>query len=363
MSGPVIIAAGGTGGHMFPAVALGKELLARGQAVSLLTDDRGARYVPRELPMTLVSSGSPSGSLAVRARGLAQLARGLIQSVRLVRRVRPVAAAAFGGYACVPPALAAAWARIPLLVHEQNAVIGRANRLVARYARKVALSFGDTEALPPAARGACVVAGNPVRPGFAATVAAYVPPGAGRPVRLLVLGGSQGARVFSDLLPAALATLPSELRGRVEVVQQCRPEDLERVREAYAAGGIAAELAPFFEDVAGRMEAAHLVVARAGASTVAELLLLGRPSLLVPYPHAVDDHQRANADRLAAAGAAIAVVQGELNAERLGQLLGDTLGDPVRLRAMAAAARGLAAPDAARALADLVLELARERRR
>ena len=354
---PILIAAGGTGGHMFPALALGQALLARGRAVRVITDRRGARYVDGELPCTVVAAGSPSGHPLAKARGLAQLALGAAQSMLALTRGRPVAAATFGGYASVPAALAAAAQRVPLLVHEQNAVFGRANRLVARFAHTLALSFEATAAVPAVAAPR-LVTGNPTRPGFAAEIPVADP----ARFRLLVLGGSQGARVFSDVVPAALALLPEALRGRIELAQQCRPEDLERVRAAYAGqgGGLAVELAPFFTDVAARMAAADLVVTRSGASTVAELLALGRPSLLVPYLHAADDHQTANARALVEGGAALVLPQPEFTAERLAQHLERLMRAPVELATMAAGARALARPDAAERLADAVLALTGE---
>lgn len=355
--GPILIAAGGTGGHMFPALALGRALLARGRAVAVLTDRRGARYAEGGgLPWAVVSAGSPTGSPLARARGVAQLARGAVEALLALRRGRPAAAASFGGYASVPPALAAAARRVPLLVHEQNAVFGRANRLVARFASLLALSFEGTAAMPvlPTPR---LVLGNPTRPGFAAQL-----PAAGRDrFRVLVLGGSQGARVFGDVVPPALARLPAPQRARLELAQQCRPEDLDRVRAAYGGQGLDVELAPFFADVAARMAAADLVVTRSGASTVAELLALGRPALLVPYPHAADDHQTANAAALAAGGAALVVPQPDFTPETLAGTLERLMRDPGELAAMAAAARALARPDAAERLADAVLTLAAAR--
>ena len=219
MSGPILIAAGGTGGHMFPALALGRALVGRGQAVTLVTDLRGARYVGTELPYTIVSAGSPSGGIPEHLRGLFQLARGLMQSLLNLRHPRPVAAAAFGGYASVPAALAAAFHRVPLLVHEQNAVFGRANRLMARFAQTVALSFEPTAAVPTRPGLRQVMTGNPTRPEFAAAAAVH----RSDRFRVLVLGGSQGARIFSDVLPEAVALLPADMRDRLDLSQQCRP--------------------------------------------------------------------------------------------------------------------------------------------
>ena len=355
MSGPVVIAAGGTGGHMFPALALARALQERGRAVALVTDRRGARFIKVDLPVHLVAAGSPTGRLGSRLLGLGRLAAGLVQSLLLFRRLRPAVAACFGGYASVPPALAAAAVGRPLLLHEQNAVLGKANRLVARFAARVALSFAETAHAERATTA--TVTGNPVRPEFGMPPAAYAAPAADGPVRLLVLGGSQGARVLSDLLPEAVALLPDQLQRRLRISQQCRPEDLDRVRAAYAARAIACELAAFFADVPQRMAAAHLIVSRAGASSVAEILTVARPALLIPYAHAADDHQRANAARLAAAGAAELLLEDGLSPAVLAERLAVCLGDAARLTDMAARARRLACPDAAQRLADLVVQL------
>lgn len=355
MTRPILIAAGGTGGHMFPALALGHALVDRGRAVTLVTDRRGARYVDPGLPCTVVTAGSPSGPPWAKAKGVAQLARGFVEALLALRGARPAAAAAFGGYASVPAALAAAVQRVPLLVHEQNAVFGRANRLIARFARTLALSFEATAAVPDVA-ATRLVTGNPTRPGFGA----QAPVQAGDRFRVLVLGGSQGARVLSDVVPAAVALLPEGCRRRLELAQQCRPEDLERVRAAYAGQGLAVELATFFADVPARMAAADLVVSRSGASTVAEILALGRPSLLVPYRHAADDHQAANARALAAAGAALVLPETGLAPEQLAAALARLMQAPEELAVMAARARALARPDAAERLADAVLALAGE---
>ncbi len=359
MSGPILIAAGGTGGHMFPALALGRALALRGRAVTLLTDSRGARYVGTDLPFTVVSAGSPSGGVLATLKGLGQLALGLVQSVGALRRARPVAAASFGGYASVPAAVAAAMRRVPILVHEQNAVFGRANRLTARFARAVALSFERTAEVPARPGLRQLLTGNPTRPEFSASATGAPDANA---FRVLVLGGSQGARVFSDVVPGAVALLPADLRARLVLAQQCRPEDLERVRAAYAAMEGEVELASFFTDVPTRMAATDLLISRSGASTVAELLALGRPSLLVPYLYAADDHQTANARALAEAGAAIVVPQPELTAERLAAELMALMREPARLAMMADQARRLARPDAVERLLDAVLDLAGERR-
>ena len=243
MSGPVLIAAGGTGGHMFPALALGRELKRRGIEVAVLTDARGRRYLERRDRLPRRERRQPVRQPAGAAcAALLSLARGFAQSLPLLRGLHPVATAAFGGYACVPAALASALSRVPVLVHEQNAVFGRANRLIARFARVLALSFADTAACRRGRSGS--LPGNPVRPGFDAGSRGYEPPAEGGPIRILVMGGSQGARVFSDVVPAAVALLSPGLRARLELAQQCRPEDLERVRAAYAGIGMAPSSPP-----------------------------------------------------------------------------------------------------------------------
>ena len=359
MSRPIVIAAGGTGGHMFPATALARELVRRGRPVVIACDARGARYVGNALRRQVIRAASPSGSPAQRAAGFARLGMGFAQSLVLLRRQRPLAVAAFGGYASVPVALAARLLRIPVLVHEQNAVLGRANRLIARRAGRLALIFRETrgaEIVPQACR---VLTGNPVRAEIAALQAQeYEAPVAGGPLRLLVVGGSQGARVFSDVLPEALKMLSAVARRRLRLTQQCRPEDLERVAKAYAELDFKAEIESFFDDLPARLAAAHLVISRSGASSVAELLALGRPALLVPYRFATDDHQRANAELVADAGAAWMVGEAELDPPTLTAWLRGILEDPGQLAPMAERSRALGRPNAAAALADALASLA-----
>lgn len=351
---PVALAAGGTGGHFFPAEALAQELVARGHRVALLTDARsgGLRSAAFEGREVFVLHGAGlAGRGALRAaRAGASLAAGTVQARAILARLGAAAVVGFGGYPCVAPVLAARTVRPrpAVVLHDQNRVLGRANRALCRFADVLALGMEGTEHVPPGV--ATRVVGNPVRPAIRALAGrGYTPPGDG-PVRLLVLGGSLGARVFSDVVPAALDALPPEARARLRVVQQCRPEDLERVRAAYAGSGVAAELAPFFDDVAGHYEAAHLVVARAGASTVAEIRAVGRPAVLVPLPGSIDGHQSRNASGW---GAEV-VEQPGFTPEHVRELLGALLADGDRLAAMARDAAGHGRPDAAAELADLV---------
>jgi UDP-N-acetylglucosamine--N-acetylmuramyl-(pentapeptide) pyrophosphoryl-undecaprenol N-acetylglucosamine transferase len=361
-----VIAAGGTGGHLFPAEALAAELLARGERVALMTDARSSAFDSAAFANAerfVLRGAGLSGRGPLRAAGGAlALAAGTAQARGLLGRLGASAVVGFGGYPSVPPLLAAftmpRGARPATVLHEQNGVLGRANRLLAARSSALALSFEGTASVPASAR--VEVVGNPVRPALAELAGSGYPDLAeGGALRLLVLGGSLGARVFADVVPGAVAALPLALRGRLLVAQQCRPEDMGRVREAYEAAGVPAELSPFFPDVAGRLSTAHLVVARAGAGTVAELACAGRPSVLVPLPHAIDDHQSANARTLAAAGAAWIMPQAEFTPARLAGRLSALLADPAGLAAAAAAAAALARPDAARRLADLVLSLVR----
>ena len=357
----VVLAAGGTGGHMFPAEALAGELTARGCRVALVTDRRGRGFADR-LPAVethRISAGGLAGSgLLRRARSALELAVGLFQARGLINRLAPQVAIGFGGYASVPTMLAAHRAGLPTILHEQNAVLGRANRLLAGRATRIATSFA---AMPGATLdpGKVVVTGNPVRAAVAAVGDLPYPaldPGA--PVRLLVLGGSQGARVFSRVVPAAVALLPPRVRARLRLVQQCRPEDLEAVRAAYERLGVPAELATFFNDVPGHLAAAHLAIARAGASTVAELAAAGRPAILVPFPFAADDHQAANARCAGETGGAWPMPEPTFTAEALARRLQSLIAEPEALARAAAAARAAGRRDAAMRLADLVGTLA-----
>jgi UDP-N-acetylglucosamine--N-acetylmuramyl-(pentapeptide) pyrophosphoryl-undecaprenol N-acetylglucosamine transferase len=354
---PVVIAAGGTGGHFYPAEALAAELVARGRRIALMTDTRGAAgksAVFANHEQFVLSGGGIAGHGAFSAAiSVAGLSAGVVEARGILARLSPAVVVGFGGYPCIAPVIASRLlrARPPVILHEQNAVLGRANRALSRYATTVALSFAETANTPPGPK--LEITGNPVRQAvLAAADVPYFPPR--ETVRLLVLGGSLGARTFSDIVPAALAALPDELRARVVVSQQCRPEDLDRVRAAYVESGISAELAAFFPDVGERLASAHLGIARAGASTIAELAITGRPAILVPLPHAIDDHQSANASALARAGAAWVVPQQYLTVAELSSRIAVLVSDPDLLTAAAAAARNLAQPDAARRLANLV---------
>jgi UDP-N-acetylglucosamine--N-acetylmuramyl-(pentapeptide) pyrophosphoryl-undecaprenol N-acetylglucosamine transferase len=368
---PIVIAAGGTGGHFYPAEALAATLIERGHWVVLMTDARAV--VPKSTVFDsrnqyVLPGAGIAGRGAVRAgKAVFALAAGVARARNIMARIRPATVVAFGGYPSVPPVLATRLLRDrpPVILHEQNAVLGRANRFLSRHASVLALSFAGTSRVPPKVRR--VVTGNPVRPSVTAlSQTTYEPPAGpkhdgsilGGSIRLLILGGSLGARVFSDVVPATLAGLPDAIRVRLMVTQQCRPEDLERVRQTYAATGISAELAQFFPDVADRLSAAHLVIARAGASTVAELAIAGRPSILVPLPGAIDDHQRANAKALFDAGGAWVMPQPDFTVVALADRLASLLADPGALVQAAIHARRVARPAAAAALAHVVEQVA-----
>jgi len=358
----IVIAAGGTGGHFFPAEALAAELLARGRRIALLTDARSGGLRSEVFAghdhHVIRGAGIAGRGIARAAQAIVAIAAGTVQSRSILARLRAAAVVGFGGYPSVAPTLATRLMRHrpAVILHEQNAVLGRANRFLAGRADALALSFAGTERVPETA--ATVVTGNPVRPAIAALAeTTYAPPT--DTINLLILGGSLGARVFSDVVPPALAALPAHLRARLTVVQQCRPEDLDRVRAAYAQAGISAELAAFFPAMADRLTRAHLVIARAGASTVAELAVAGRPSILVPLPGAIDDHQSANARALADARGASVIAQPGFMPASLAERLALLLNAPDMLAHAAHAARRVACPDATVRLADLVEDLMR----
>ncbi len=351
---PIVIAAGGTGGHFFPAEALAAELLKRGHRVALMTDARSGGLASPTFSACerfVLSGAGIAGRGPIRAaKAAVALAAGTLQARAILSRLDAAVLIGFGGYPSVAPVLATRLLRRRprVLLHEQNAVLGRANRALSRFADRLALSFAATARVPAGAPVS--VTGNPVRPAIAP--AAYVAPR--DDIHLLVLGGSLGARVFSDIVPAAIAALPQDLRARIAVTQQCRTEDVERVRAAYAVANIPAVLAPFFADIPALLGAAHLVIARAGASTVAELGIVGRPSILVPLPIAIDDHQTANARALADAGGAWVMPQPSFTPSVLATRLEELLSSPALLAISAAQAASQGSADAAARLADLV---------
>ena len=357
----VVLAAGGTGGHVFPAQALAADLVGRGVRLALITDRRGDAVGG---PLTGIeshcirASGVAGKGFAERLFSAPNLAFGTFQARRLLRRMRPAVVVGFGGYASVPTMLAAGFGGYPTVIHEQNAILGRANRLLVPKVDRIATSFEISEGLPADAAAKVAHTGMPVRAEVAAMRERPYPPRSDDgPVNLLVLGGSQGAQVFSDVVPKAVGLLSEGLRVRLRVTQQCRAEDLERTRRAYRDIAVAAVLAPFFHDVPERLAAAHLLVARAGASTVAELTAVGRPAILVPYPFAIDDHQSINAHAVDEAGAGWLMPEDAFTPDDLAARLDSLLGRPATLEKAAACAHAAGRPDATARLADMVCRL------
>ncbi|WBU52577.1 undecaprenyldiphospho-muramoylpentapeptide beta-N-acetylglucosaminyltransferase [Paracoccus sp. SCSIO 75233] len=354
-----LIAAGGTGGHMFPAQALSEALLKDGWRVKLSTDDRGARYAtafPAEVSREILPSATTArGGLTGKLSAPFKIASGILAARRAFRRDRPDVVIGFGGYPTIPAMSAALSMRIPRMIHEQNGVMGRVNTLFAPRVDRVACGIWPT-ALPQGVTGTHT--GNPVRQSVLARAgAAYDPPGDGQ-LNLLVIGGSQGARVLSDIVPAAVAALPEDIRRRLNVAHQARSEDHDRVVAAYQSAGIKAEIEPFFADVPERLTDCHLVISRAGASSVADITAIGRPSILIPYAAAMGDHQSANARPLADAHAAIVLPESIVDAATLTRDIAAILTDADRATQMAHAAAALGRPDATARLHELVTELA-----
>jgi len=353
-----VIAAGGTGGHMFPAQALAEELARRGWRILLATDERGAMYAdkfPADQRISLsAATARPGDPIGMVKAGWAVL-QGTLQARKIFKQMDPAVVVGFGGYPSLPALLAALGQKRPTVIHEQNAVLGRVNRFIAGQVDEVACAFPTLEMAKPAVKARAHVMGSPVRPDIRALAAeGYSPPEPGGPIRILITGGSQGARLLSELTPEAISRLPEDIRGRLEVQQQTRKESMDIARRIYADALVKAEVAPFFRDMAGRLKAAHLVIGRAGASTVCELAVAGRPSLLVPLKIATNDHQTFNAKLLSDVGAAAVCPEDELTVDSLAGALNALLKDPDWLSRMAAGARSVAMPDAAERLADLV---------
>lgn len=360
-----VLMAGGTGGHLFPALALAQELRRRSHIVHLATDKRttqfGDAFPAREVHVIPAATPSIRNPVKFIKAGFTIL-NGTAQAWKVLREIKPDAVVGFGGYPCFPPFLAASLLRIPGVLHEQNAVLGRANRALARFAGTLAMSFEPTR-YADKFKLRRELTGNPVRDRVReAAGMAYPPLGADDPIRLLIFGGSQGAKVFSDLVPSALAALDENIRRRLVVTQQCRPEDLDRVAESYRVARVNVELAAFFDDLPERIAKSHLVIGRAGASTVAELTVIGRPSILVPLPGSLDQDQRANAQIVEQAGGGWLADQATLSPQSLATQLHDLLNSPDRLVSAAQMAKAIGRADAVERLADLVEQTAKETR-
>ena len=352
----IILAAGGTGGHIFPAEALARELLGRGYRVALMTDQRGSKFgddLP--VPVHRIRASSLGQGFFRKVRSIMEMGVGVLQARRLLKKLRPSVVVGFGGYPSVPTLYAAAQLNIPIILHEQNAILGRANRALMEKAQIIATSFPHVVGLKSSAQARLVYTGNPVRPAFMALrgtpYAAMTDDG---PMKILVMGGSLGAKVFSHVVPQALALMPEHLRRRIVIAQQCRKENREEASAAFASAGVEAELAPFFTDVPARMADAHLIICRAGGSTVAELTVVGRPSILVPFPHGHAGEQTANAETVAEAGGAWLIPEQAFTPESLAMRLEALMAMPSTLTKTAAAARAWGKITAADGLADCV---------
>jgi len=364
MSKTILLTAGGTGGHLFPAQALASELIRRGWTVELATDERADKY-GTEFParkVHIISSATVRGRNPIAlAKTAFKLLAGTLQARRVIKDLKPDVVVGFGGYPTFPPMYAARLSGTPSILHEANAVMGRANKLVAKGVASIATSV-PIQGLPADLASRLVETGNPVRDAvLSASEIFYSPPEPGGALKLLVFGGSQGARFFSDLVPPAVELLPEDQRKRLQIIQQCRPEDMERVQKAYEDLGVTAECAPFFIDLPQRIAQAHLVLCRSGASSVSELSVLGRPSILVPLPGAIDQDQAANAKVLENAGGAWPIRQVDLHPARLAKELARFMDAPDMLTQAARMARTVAKPDAVKRLADLVESVAQNK--
>ncbi len=359
----IVLAAGGTGGHIFPAEALAEEMLLRGYTPHLVTDHRFHQYnknsgdgVLGRIPIHTITAGSLGGGVASRMKNALGLARGTLQARALLKELKPIAVVGFGGYPSFPTMAAAIFSGRITVIHEQNSVLGRVNRLFARKVKKLATTYSDTRGIHKVEP---VLTGNPVRGAIRALAKVEYPQLANdNMLRLLVIGGSQGASVFSRVLPEAMKLLHAQVRARIRLDQQCRAGEIEEVRKAYSELGMQVDLAPFFVDVAARLASSHLVIARAGASTVAELTAAGRPAILVPLPQATDNHQYYNAQAIEDVGGGWVIAQDAFTPQVLADKIETLLLSPQRLAECAVAMHGIGRPDASAALADCVLEAA-----
>lgn len=359
----VILAAGGTGGHLFPALALADELTKRGCEVLIATDDRGARFKQdsADFPVKQIASATLQPGITGKFKTFMNLGFGLIQSLKMIFSFKPDVVIGFGGYPAFPPVYAAQVMGVKTIIHESNAVLGKANKMLARLAAQIAVALPvtkgvtDTEKL----KDKVVVTGNPVRPEIAAKAGAPYPKlTENGEIRIFVMGGSQGASIFSDILPAAIGLLPDQMKQRLHIVQQCRSEDLERTKQAYKDITVSADLESFFTDAAAQLEKCHLFIGRSGASTVSDVAVIGRPAIFVPLRHA-DHQQQINADVVADAGGAWVMTQDGFTAESLSARLEGMFALPAGLQQAAAKSAAVGKSDAAAALADLVIKTGR----
>lgn len=363
MAKPVImLAAGGTGGHIFPALAVGEYLINHGWSPVFVTDKRGRHMIPKEYKTITISAASPFAlRLHMRLWRLFQLGMGLLSSACTILWRRPKAVIGFGGYPAVPPVIAAHGLGLPVMLHEQNASMGRANRFLAKRVRLLAASWPDTKGINQDNKTPVIITGTPVRAAFHQIGEnGYTPPQDDAPVRILIAGGSLGAKVFGETVPEALSRLPDEIKARLKLVHQVRSEQIEDVKARYEASGIDANITTFIHDMGAEIKQAHLVICRAGASSVAELAAAGRPALLVPFPHAMDDHQTANAKLVHDIGGGWLTPEAEMSAGSLAGKIAALIADPARLTVAATNIMQLAKPDAAKDLADHIISLTKK---
>lgn len=361
----IVLAAGGTGGHIFPAEALAEALKERGYKPVLITDKRFGQYggALKSQEFHIIRASNIGGGIVRKLKGVVNLGLGYFQARKLLAKLQPEAVVGFGGYPSFATMLAAAHKKVPTIIHEQNSLLGRANAMLAPKMDVIATSFPEVSGLTEKDRAKVTFTGNPVRPGVKALRNMEYPQFTeGSLLKLLVTGGSQGASVFARVLPEALKKLPEEVRKRLRIDQQCRPADIEETRKAYAALGVNADLNTFFSDIPARLAVSHLVIARAGASTLAELSVAGRPALLVPYPHAKDDHQSVNAQALENSGGGWVMKEPDFLPETLAKKLQQILAQPDLLNVAAARSRSIGQPDADRELAALVDNIVKKRK-
>lgn len=357
----ILLSAGGTGGHMFPAEALAQDLISRGYRVALATDDRGKKYEPFAggIPVYVLKSGTIGAGIFKKVKSALALGLGFIQARKLLSDLKPAVVVGFGGYPSVPAMFAAQTMKVPTVIHEQNAVLGKANVFLAPKAERIAVAWSHVEGLESRDESRAIVTGNPVRPDISALYNKPFPTIEQDGIlRVFITGGSQGAAVFGEIIPTALARLPDHHRARLDIVQQCHDTDLDRVKKIYADAGIKADLRPFFKDMALQFERCHLVIARSGAGTVSEVTTAGRPAIFVPYPHHADQQQKRNADAVADAGGAWVMTQNGFTAEALLARLETFLQNPETLFRAAENARSCGRPDAARKLGNIVMAIA-----
>ena len=362
---PIVLTAGGTGGHIFPSIAVAEELVYRGHTIFFVTDSRGLKLwkTSEKILVKCISASHIHGNIQLKLKGVFSIAAGLLQACRIIAQQKPSCVAGFGGYASFPMMLSATLLGLPTIIHEQNAVMGRTNRAFSKKAKFIATSFKETSGINIRNKRKTILTGNPIRAEFT-RIRDNPYPFVGsvrQPLKVLILGGSQGTSIFGKVVPQAITTLPPHLHRRFSVVQQCRAEDIEKIRSTYLEAGIRAELSTFFENVHEHIENSHIVISRSGASTIAELAEAGRPAILVPYPHSTDNHQLGNAHQFAQTGAGWIISNETFNEKNLAKYLRNLIDKPQRLVNAANAARQLGGKHSTQGLCDLIETIAIKR--